>query len=299
MGVQFDEIVLHGQRIAYRSAGSGPVVVLVHGLAGDSTTWRHVMPTLAKHATVIAPDLQGHGCSGKPRGDYSLGNHATMLRDLLVTLGHERATFVGHSLGGGVAMQFAYQYPERCERLVLVASGGLGPDVSAFLRALAFPGVEFLIGVGCKEPLARFGFAVGSTLARVGLRPTVELEETWRSYASLADGETREAFLATLRSVVDHNGQKVNARDRLYLAQGLPTLIVWGADDSIIPVSHAADAAEAVAGSRVEIFEHAGHFPHCDDPLRFTQVIADFIATTEPAELSAAQLRLLSQPDSA
>src|SRR6187401_269013 len=131
------EIVLHGHRVFFRSAGSGPVLVLVHGITSTSETWSKVLPYLAERFTVIAPDLLGHGESAKPRGDYSLGAYASGIRDLLVALGHESATIVGHSLGGGVAMQFAYQFPERCDRLVLVASGGLGKEVNVLLRVVS------------------------------------------------------------------------------------------------------------------------------------------------------------------
>src|ERR687884_1493166 len=117
--LELREIELHGHRVAYRSAGSGPVIVLVHGITSTSATWERVIPALAKRFTVIAPDLLGHGRSAKPRGDYSLGAYAAGLRDLLIALGHDSATVVGHSLGGGIAMQFSYQFPERCDRLVL------------------------------------------------------------------------------------------------------------------------------------------------------------------------------------
>src|SRR5438105_1742084 len=127
-------ITIHGHQVAYRAAGDGPPVLLIHGIAGASTTWAHVLPLLARNQTVVAPDLLGHGESAKPRGDYSLGAYASGIRDLMAALGHDRATIVGHSLGGGVAMQFAYQFPERCERLVLVASGGLGKEVSPLLK---------------------------------------------------------------------------------------------------------------------------------------------------------------------
>ena len=129
-------VSIHGHDVSYRGGGSGPVVVLIHGMAGSSETWEPVLDELAEHCTVVAPDLLGHGDSDKPRGDYSLGAHASSIRDLLIALGHDRATIVGQSFGGGVAMQLAYQYPERCERLVLVASGGLGQEVALLLRAL-------------------------------------------------------------------------------------------------------------------------------------------------------------------
>jgi pimeloyl-ACP methyl ester carboxylesterase len=133
---------LHGHQFSYRRAGSGPLLVLLHGIAGTSATWEDVMLRLGERHTVIAPDFLGHGESSKPRGDYSLGAYANGIRDLLGALGYERGTIIGHSLGGGVAMQFAYQFPERCERLVLVSSGGLAREVHPLLRAAVLPGAN-------------------------------------------------------------------------------------------------------------------------------------------------------------
>src|SRR5689334_18884371 len=133
---------IHGYRRAFRAAGSGPAILLIHGIGDNSTTWSSVQSTLAQRFTVIAPDLLGHGLSDKPRADYSVAAYANGMRDLLTVLGIERATLVGHSLGGGVAMQFAYQFPERTERLVLVASGGAGHGVSPLLRACTLPGAN-------------------------------------------------------------------------------------------------------------------------------------------------------------
>jgi len=148
------EITLHGHRVSYRTAGSGPLLVLIHGIAGSSATWEEVLPALAEHYTVVAPDLLGHGLSAKPRTDYSLGAYASGIRDLLGVLGYERGTIVGHSLGGGVAMQFAYQFPERCERMVLVSSGGLGHELHLLLRAVALPGaVKQTYEVGGPDPV--------------------------------------------------------------------------------------------------------------------------------------------------
>jgi pimeloyl-ACP methyl ester carboxylesterase len=258
-------------------------VVLIHGMAGCSETWDAVLERLAAHCTVVAPDLLGHGESAKPRGDYSLGAHASGIRDLLIALGHERATIVGQSFGGGVAMQFAYQHPERCERLVLVASGGLGQEVAMLLRGLTFPGTEHLLPLACNRPVRDAGVAVTGWLERIGVRPVPAVAEMWRSFASLSDGSTREAFVHTLRSVVDIHGQRVSATDRLYLAADVPTLIVWGDRDPIIPFDHALAAHEAIAGSRLEVFEGVGHYPHCEQPDRFVEVLADFLATTRPA----------------
>jgi pimeloyl-ACP methyl ester carboxylesterase len=207
------QLVLHGHEVFYRSAGSGPVIVLVHGITSTSRTWANVLPALAEHFTVIAPDLLGHGESAKPRGDYSLGAYASGIRDLLVALGHERATFVGHSLGGGVAMQLAYQFPEHCDRLVLVSSGGLGREITALLRAASLPGSELVLPLLAHEQLIAAGRAVGRLLGRIGLRVHTDVGEVLRGHASLADGAARSAFVHTLRTIVDARGQRVDASD--------------------------------------------------------------------------------------
>lgn len=277
---------LHGHRVAYREAGSGgPLVVLIHGITSDSNVWRRVLPYLARRFTVIAPDLAGHGQSAKPKGDYSLGAHASGVRDLLVALGHEHATFVGHSLGGGVAMQAAYQFPERCERLVLVDSGGLGRDVSMLLRAATLPGSELVLPLLAASRLLDAGRLAGSLLGRVGLRAGTDIEEMARGHATLADGEARAAFVHTLRSVVDAGGQRIDASNRLYLARHMPLLLIWGEHDSLIPVAHGRAAHERLPGSRLEVFADSGHFPQLDAPERFIDVLVDFMDSTEASPL--------------
>jgi pimeloyl-ACP methyl ester carboxylesterase len=279
-------IRIDGDRVVYRAAGKGPVLLLVHGMAGSSLTWRHVMPALAERFTVLAPDLLGQGQSDKPRGEYSLGAHANTLRDLMDHLGYERATVVGQSLGGGVAMQFAYQFPERCERLVLVDSGGLGREVTFYLRMLTLPGFEPVFPLFCSPWLRDAGNRAATWLGRAGMRSTPARQEIWRSYASLADAESRRAFFRSLRDVIDFSGQAVSALSRLWRAAQLPTLIVWGDRDPFIPVSHAVAAHEAIPGSRLEIFEGVGHYPHCEAPERFVGVLVDFIDSTEPVRLA-------------
>ena len=278
------EAVLHGHRVSYRTAGEGPVVLLIHGITGDSRQWDEIVPQLADRYTVLAPDLLGHGRSAKPRGDYSLGAYAVSLRDLLIVLGHRRATVVGHSLGGGIAMQFSYEYPVFCERLVLVDSGGLGTEVHPLLRAATLPGSELVLPLVANSRLHVVGEAIGQALGRLGLELGHDLAEVTRGYASLSDAEARRAFLHTLRAVIDLAGQRVNATDRLYLAQMIPTLIVWGRRDPLIPVEHAAVAHRGIPGSRLEIFDGAGHFPQLEQPVRFARVLIDFIESTEPAE---------------
>ena len=282
---ELKELVLHGHRVAYRSAGSGPAIVLVHGITSDSSTWDRVMPYLATRFTVIAPDLIGHGESAKPRGDYSLGAYASGVRDLMVTLGHDSATFVGHSLGGGVVMQLAYQFPERCERLVLVDSGGLGREVHLLLRSATLPLSEVVLPLLASTPLLDAGRSVSRLFGRLGLRTGTDVAELARGHASLADRDARAAFVHTLRTIVDPGGQRVNASDRLYLAENVPFMLVWGERDPIIPVEHGREAHKLVPSSRLEIFERSGHFPHIDDPQRFLDVLLDFIDSTDPAEV--------------
>ena len=281
---------VHGHPVNFIEAGSGPVLLLIHGMAGTCVNWEAVIEPLAINHTVIAPDFPGHGGSAPGGGDYSLGSLASGLRDLLLTVGHERATLVGHSLGGGVALQFTYQFPEMVERLALVSSGGLGPDVSPILRAAALPGAELFIsataGVG-----SRVGSVVGRGLGLVGLRPNADLAEVTRGYATLTDPERRKAFVATLRSVVGTQGQRVAALDKLYLADDLPLLIVWGENDPIIPVDHAREAHAQLPNSRLEIFEDTGHVPQLERPGRFIAVLERFHAETNPAEFDRNEWR--------
>ena len=287
--VQTREIFLHGDRISYRIAGQGPVILLIHGIAGTAATWTAVQERLAERFTTIAPDMPGHGVSDKPAGDYSLGNLASTLRDLLVALGHERATLVGHSLGGGVAMQFSYQFPAQTERLILVSSGGLGRDVNLILRAACLPGADLFLAT-VAGPLAAAGSSIGRALGRVGWRPAPDIQEVASGFASLADTSTRTAFLHTLRSVVGTTGQRVNASNRLYLAAEMPTLLIWGENDPIIPAHHAQSAHERMPGSRLVTFAGSGHMPHLDEPNRFANALLDFMDETEPAEFSAQRL---------
>lgn len=270
---------LHGHLLSYVDSGTGPAVLFIHGLLGSHHHWAHLVDTLDTDHRVLAPDLFGHGASEKPMGDYSLGAHAATLRDLLDRLGIDRVTLVGHSLGGGVAMQLCYLFPERVERLVLVSSGGLGRSVSRLLRSATLPGAEWVLPVIASGWVRGQVETVGRTLARVGLRPRTDLTEAWHGFTSLADAESRRAFLATTRSVIDPGGQTVTAHDHLPMAVDIPTLIVWGTRDKVIPVEHATAAQRAIPGSRVELFEGAGHFPHLDQPDRFAALLGEFIAT--------------------
>ncbi|MCF7549979.1 alpha/beta fold hydrolase [Pseudonocardia sp. WMMC193] len=284
---------VHGYRRAFRVAGSGPAIVLVHGIGDSSRTWTPVLERLARTHLVIAPDLLGHGHSDKPRADYSVAAYANGIRDLLGVLGVTRATLVGHSLGGGVAMQFAYQFPDRTERLVLVGSGGAGPEVNPVLRAMTLPGAAAALHA-LRLPTMRWqvGAAVGLMRA-LGTDLGHDAEDMLRIVDALPDATSRAAFIRTLRAVVDWRGQVVTMLDRCYLTRGMPTLLVWGGRDAIVPVEHGHRAHAAMPGSRFEIFDDAGHFPFHTSPERFTSLLEEFLAATEPARWSPEQWRQL------
>jgi pimeloyl-ACP methyl ester carboxylesterase len=285
------QIDLHGHKVEYRRAGSGPPVVLIHGMINSSRHWEQVALDLADSYTVIAPDLIGHGDSATPRGDYSLGAHAASIRDLLTVIGIERASVVGHSLGGGVALQFFYQFPQRTERLALVSSGGLGRDVSPMLRSASVPGASALLA-GAAHPRVIAGLEGGAARLRArGSGHAVYLQAVARALRPLQDRGSREAFLHTLRSVIDPRGQRVSATDRLYLLTDLPTLIVWGERDHTIPLAHGRKAHEAIRGSRFETLPRAAHFPHLEDPSGLARILREFLDTTEPAPTEDADWR--------
>lgn len=288
--MELRNVTIHGRTVTYSETGSGPVLLLIHGMAGNSDHWEPVLGMLGREHTVIAVDLPGHGGSEPGGGDYSLGSLASGLRDLLLALGHERATLVGHSLGGGIAMQFTYQFPEMVERMVLVSSGGLGSEVSLVLRAASLPGADLFIGATA-GPGRVAGSLVGRGLGLVGLKPNADLAEVARSYAALGDRERRAAFLATVRAVVGTDGQRIAAEDRLYLASGLPLLIIWGEEDSIIPVSHGREAHEALPNSSLVVFEDVGHLPQVEAPGRFVIALQRFLAETEAAEFDSEEWR--------
>jgi pimeloyl-ACP methyl ester carboxylesterase len=275
-------VVLFGERIAYRQIGDrGPVVVLLHGMADSGHSWDMLLPHLPTEGsgaamTILVPDLLGHGLSAKPRTDYSLGAHANMLRDLLDRLGHDRVTMVGHSLGGGIALQFAYQYRQRVEALMLVASGGFGGDVAGLLRAAALPGSGMALRLLTARPVRWTIGALGGVLARA-LPGLGDVEDVRRLSGSLVTAEARAACLATLRAVIDPSGQRVSAMNRLPAAAQIPTLLVWGSRDPIISVRHAHQAHELIPGSRLVIFPEAGHFPHRHEPARFADLLQDFV----------------------
>jgi pimeloyl-ACP methyl ester carboxylesterase len=282
------EIELHGRRVVYRVAGEGSPVVLIHGMLNSSSHWQDVATGLASDHLVIAPDLIGHGDSAAPRGDYSLGAHAASIRDLLAAIGVDRATVVGHSLGGGVAMQFFYQFPQRVQRLVLISSGGLGREVSPLLRTAALPGVQALMSLVIGPRAVAALWEGGALMRRRGWGAGVYVQAAARAMRPLQSADARGAFLHTLRSVIDVHGQRVSATDRLYLLESMPTLIVWGERDHTIPLEHGLAAHRAIPGSVFRTLPGVAHFPHLEDPAAVAEVLREFIAAAPEAELADA-----------
>ncbi|MEV2216767.1 alpha/beta hydrolase [Streptomyces sp. NPDC050997] len=278
--------VVHGYRRAYLMAGDGPALVLIHGIGDSSATWTELIPDLARTHTVIAPDLLGHGASDKPRADYSVAAYANGVRDLLTALGIESATLVGHSLGGGVAMQFAYQFPELTERLILVSAGGVGREVNPVLRLVSLPGAHLMLSA-LRLPGMRLQVGLAARLMKLlDTDLGQDAQELLTLVDALPDETSRNAFIRTLRAVVDWRGQVVTMLDRAYLTEGMPTMLLWGDRDSVVPVRHAFRAHKAMPGSRLEIFEGAGHFPFHSDPARFVALVEEFTTGTDPADWS-------------
>ncbi|HWJ65876.1 MAG TPA: alpha/beta fold hydrolase [Nocardioides sp.] len=289
-------VTLHGKKRAFVVKGSGPAVLLLHGLACDHTTWSPVIDRLAQRYTVIAPDLLGHGLSDKPRADYTLGGYANGMRDLLTVLGIDKVTVVGHSFGGGVAMQFAYQFPERTQRVLLVATGGLGPEVTPLIKLIQVPGWFRVMGALTLPGIRHLEtFALRAAAEHGGIGPlrkyTRDLAEAADIVDSWQNRRTRFAIRHLVRAVIDWRGQIVSMADRAYLSDAMPMAVVWGRDDQVIPVRHASNAAALAPDVRIEVLPDAGHFPHKDHPDRFAGILEDFIDTTEPATYNRARFR--------
>ncbi|GFG55809.1 alpha/beta fold hydrolase [Mycolicibacterium agri] len=269
--------------IAYTVAGDGPALLLVHGLGGTRQTWQYLIDDLARTHTVIAPDLPGHGESDLPAGDYSLGAHACALRDLTLALGHKRFSVVGHSLGGGIALQTAYQFPERVDRLLLISSGGLGPEVSVALRAATLPGADAIIAALGRLPAAVTSRTMAALPAWLS---GPDAEQIADLLTALRDSKQRTAFIRTARSVINWRGQAVSARRHTGLLHGVPVLAAWGSADTTIPPDHHRDFAARVPDAVTVEIDGAGHYPHETHSARLLEPIQDFLASTKPCEYS-------------
>lgn len=273
-----ETLTIHGRQVAFRDyPGGGVPLLLLHGVGSTADSWEPAAAELAQSGTrVIVLDLPGHGRSSKESGDYSLGALASTLRDLMDQLDVPRAILVGHSLGGGIALQFSYQFPHRCAGLVLVASGGLGTETNLALRAATLPGAGVVMRVAINDSTVRWAAGVGQQLNRVGARPQILSEAAVARMSRLSEPGQRNSFLATLRAVVDFSGQRVSALEKLHVSGDRPVLIVWGERDPIIPMAHGSQAHDLLANSELVVFAGAGHEPHRHDPSRFAALVADW-----------------------
>ena len=289
---------LPGGTIAYTTAGTGEPMLLVHGLGGTRQTWRHVIDALAATHTVIAPDLPGHGQSGAPAGDYSLGAHAAALRDLMIALGHSSTTVAGHSLGGGIALQFAYQFPGHTRRLILISSGGLGPELSVLLRAATLPGAARVVA-GLSTLPTRITRTLFQTVILPGLLARQDAGPAAALIRGLSGARERQAFLRTARSVVDWQGQTVSADRQLVLLTDIPVLIAWGDNDRTIPPEHHQALARQLPDPHVVEIPNAGHYPHETAPAALVLAIHSFLISKTPFTYDETRWReLLTRPSS-
>jgi pimeloyl-ACP methyl ester carboxylesterase len=287
---------LNGTEVSYRHfSGHGIPVLLVHGVGSSMDTWSELFSRLVESGrSVVAVDLFGHGKSGAGNGDYSLGANATMLRDVLNFLSIDQVHLVGHSLGGGVSMQMFYQYPERIESLTLVASGGLGTEVGASLRAATLPGSELVIRVISRPEVTSTLKHVVGVLGVFGVRRHGFDDRLVRTLQDLQDEARLSGFVNTLRSVIGIQGQRVSALNRLALVNPERTLIIWGDRDPMLPPAHGYALHELLPGSRIVIVPNGGHDPHGDNPeLVFNELLAH-IQRAEVASISELGARSVS-----
>jgi len=290
-------LTIHGHRRAYalggRPIGTAPALLLLHGLGCDRHTWDPVWDHLAERYTLLAPDMLGHGESDKPRGDYSPGGYANGMRDLLTVLGIDRVSVLGHSFGGAVAMQFAYQFPERTQRLMLAGPGGLGTEVTAAIRVLGLPGYDLALRLATLPGVRHVNTTALRLLRSSGLKDFRDLGEVADIVESLKEPGKRYAMHRLVTGVIDWRGQTVTMRDRAYLTEAMPLCVVWGTDDRVVPVAHAKIVSELAPRARVVVMDDSGHFPHKDHPEEFADLVDDFISTTQPATYSRARWRRL------
>jgi pimeloyl-ACP methyl ester carboxylesterase len=263
--------------VAYRYLpGAGDPVLLVHGVGADQTTWERIPLELqAAGRSVITIDLLGHGHSGAGGTDFGLPAHAALVRDLLDHLAIARVHLVGHSVGGGVSMQFAAESPERVSSLTLISSGGLGREVSPSLRAALLPGTASSIGIMTHPTVTRPMRQIIRFLDRRGISSRDFSERTVDALERLQDDGRRTAFLGTLRGVVGLSGQRLSVLDHLEVLDPKRLLVIWGDSDPMVPVDHGRRLHALLPGSRLVVIPGAGHEPYIDEPqLIVSEVLA-------------------------
>ncbi len=276
-----DVVSVLGHRMVYITGGAGEPVLFLHGLGHASGTWTEVLPQLARHFRVFAVDMLGCGRSDKPRVEYNLWALATYTRYFMDAVGIERAHLVGHSLGGGIAMHLAWQYPERVNRLALVSTGGLGRDLRLGLRVASLPGMSLALA-GFTSPV--WLWALERFSAGRAITPT--WRENVQMWVRLGQVDSRRAFLCILRSVCTIRGQKVSALDRLAMLKH-PVLLIWGERDRTIPVAHARHAASLMCHCQLEVLPGCKHYPPLEQPEMVAALLERFLLAPESASDAA------------
>ena len=259
-------------------AGStGPPIIFIHGLGGFVENWEDNIIELSKVRQVYALDLAGFGFSDKPDVDYTISYFADFVRDFMITSGIEKATMIGESMGGGIALQLALKYPEKVEKIVLAGSSGLGKEVSISLRLLTLPIFGERLSRPSKEGTKQF-------FEQLFYNKEI-IQEEWIEYdyqLSLQPGVQR-SLLRALRSLCNIWGQK----RKIYLPIlenlqkiEIPVLILWGAQDQIVPVSHAHRAKKILPNARIHIFDPCGHVPNIECADEFNALVTGFMSET-------------------
>ncbi len=264
-------------QMSYLTGGQGEPVVLLHGLGADNSTWRKVLPELARHFTVYALDMFGCGQSDKPLIEYTVEAMAHYVRLFMDAVSIKQAHLIGHSLGGGIAMQTLYFSPERVQRVVLIDSGGLGRDVHWLLRMTTLPGAHRIIGM-LTDPRSRLLELLGK-MEEYEVRPlNAEFEsEIPVTMGRLRDPDVRRSFLRMLRAVGSLSGQTVSALSRLPERADRQFLLIWGERDRIIPAAHGRAAATLLPNAHLVVIPNCFHQPHIEYPLQFLQLTLDFL----------------------
>jgi len=279
--VEKQDVEIDGLPIRYLAGGEGPSLVLLHGAGDNALDWRWVMPTLAATHRVYAPDLPGSPDSARPAADYSPAFFERFVAAFVDALDIGRATFVGNSLGGLIALRLALSEPERAGALVLVDSAGLGRAVNPAFTSVNVPGLGEAALPFWRTPVGAYQRAWGRT-ALLFAHPPGSVPREWvaeQCRLALSPGYL-EAHLAVLRTQVGFGGQREVLVDQLPLLE-IPTLVVWGAGDRVFPESQARVAAARLQEGSLAVVPDCGHMPHVECPDRFLAALDDFLGRRE------------------
>jgi pimeloyl-ACP methyl ester carboxylesterase len=286
-------VEIDGLSIHYLESGAGDPLLLIHGLGSSGfLEWRHNLSRLSRRHHVLAPDLPGYGLSDKPAGRrYSLPFFVDVLEQFLDRLGEARAHVVGVSLGGRIALGLALDAPARVRTLTVVNSLGLGrPSLAQPYALLSLPGVGEWIFHRVNQALPRLRPQHLGWLNMLRFhnrrrgREVVDEQTLSHIHQMTAGGGYARAYLATLRNLRHRAGLRtgVLVTERLPQIQA-PTLIVWGRNDGLFPVSHARAAHAAIAGSTLRIIDRCGHNPQAEQPELFNRILLEFLSTASSA----------------